>query len=140
MMAGCSVREPTIAAEGSATWPIDLPANASTCALACAVVSGSSGHPCVSATLASVSNRSAQRSQLPDSSHRPWTKAAGVRPEAFAHPICPAAMLGSQRRADELIGGHEYSSFSAGDTCPGVWTLPGHTLRLRRPRSRLWDP
>ena len=95
------------------------------------------GPPVCQCTHPAVSNRSAQRSQLLDSRHRPWTKTAGARPEAFARPICPAAMLGSQRRADELIGGHEYSSFSAGDTCPGVWTLPRHTLSASNDRVRV---
>jgi hypothetical protein len=137
MMAGCSVREPTIAAKGSATWPIDLPANASRWVLACAVVSGSSGYPCISATHPAVSNRSAQRSQLLDSSHRPWTKTAGGAPGGVRAPYLPSFVLGSQRRADGLIGGHEYSSFSAGDTCPGVWTLPRHSVSASDDRVRV---
>jgi hypothetical protein len=139
MMAGCSVREPTIAAKGSATWPIDLPANASRCALACAVVSGSSGHPRVSATHPAVSNRSAQRAQLLFVGQQPQTVDENCRgaPRGVRAPYLPSFVLGRQRRADGLIGGHEYSSFSAGDTCPGVWTLPRHILSASDDRVRV---
>jgi len=50
MITGLLARVAMIAAKWPATWPIDLCGKASGCSLACLVVSGSSGHPGVSAT------------------------------------------------------------------------------------------
>src|SRR6266508_2660623 len=50
MIAGLRSSPRMIVSKWSATWPIDLPANTSGWALACSTVSGSSGHPGVSAT------------------------------------------------------------------------------------------
>jgi hypothetical protein len=84
MIAGFLFRPPMISWKWSATWPIDLWANTSGCALASSTVSGSSGHPGVNAAKPLSSNSFAQRSQLLGSSHRPWTNTTGGRPVAFA--------------------------------------------------------
>src|SRR6516165_4714242 len=89
MITGFVESEPAIAAKWSATWPTDLPASTSGWALASATVSGSSGHPGVSAAYPAASNRSAHRSQLLGSRNRPWTNITGVSPEAFARSTCP---------------------------------------------------
>jgi hypothetical protein len=61
-----------------------LCANASGFAWASSTVSGSSGHPGVSATNPASSNSFAQRSQLLGKSQSPCTKTIGRRPVAFA--------------------------------------------------------
>jgi hypothetical protein len=85
-------QEPMIAAKWPATWPIDLPANASRCAVACAVGSGSSGHPGCQCHVSGGS-----RTALP-SGPSCWTAAIGrgrglpgCARRRFARRICPAS-------------------------------------------------
>src|SRR5271166_6468694 len=91
MMTGFADSESAIAAKWSATWPTDLLASTSGWALASATVSGSSGHPGVSATYPASSNSSAHRSQLLGSRNRPWTNITGVSLDAFARSACPVS-------------------------------------------------
>src|SRR5438270_6748880 len=68
--------------------PIDLPAKTSGWAAASSTVSGSSGHPGVTAEKPAFSKYWAQGSQLLGRSHRPWTKATGVFPDLLASSTC----------------------------------------------------
>src|SRR3954447_13938133 len=112
-----------IASKWSATWPIDLPATASGFAFASSTVSGSSGHPGVSATKPLSSKCFAQGSQLVGRSHNPWMKTTGVAFEAFARSICVASL--------SVIGG----ASAVADTAPPFptpgWT-PAPGLRYTR--------
>ena len=91
MTTGRCVSLPTISEKWSATCPTVFFAITSGCALASATVSGSSGHPGVSAVKPASSNRVAQRSQLLGKSHSPWTKTTGVFPVLFASATSAAS-------------------------------------------------
>src|SRR3954465_2222678 len=75
--------------------PIDLPAKTSGWAAASSTVSGSSGHPGVTAEKPASSKYFAQGSQLLGSSQRPWTKATGVFPDSLARSIsfCSSSLI-----------------------------------------------
>ena len=66
---------------------------------ASATVSGSSGQPGAIVAYPLSSNSVRQRSQLLDSSHSPWTKATGWRPDSFARSISSCSRSLSDKAA-----------------------------------------
>src|SRR3954452_23422033 len=129
---GLRSSRPMTDSKWSATWPTVLRANTSGGALASSTVSGSAGHPGVSAVGPASSTTAAHRAQLLGSSQSPWTKITGVRPAAFARVICSPSCAVIEGMESPVMRSSLAAVGPAGRMSPGIARSRGEG---RRPRG-----
>src|SRR6266568_8820201 len=122
--------------------PIPLRAKTLGSAFASVTVSGSSGHPGLSAQYPFRSNNLTQRSQLDGRSHNPCTNTTGVLEDLFARATCRSSSPVTVRSSDaiDFLAMGSTSSEHATQTYTTIdYRVAGTAHKSHKVLTTLWD-